>query len=193
MPEIQSWLVVGFEFFLRFQVRMGVISQDAADQMLNQAWKVFEALGEKHSRIIEGERPTLKFMAVLNELFLTSRIYAESASFQGAKPPRENLLGWEGNEPARNAFLVGYANESIIYLLPETALRAVNEAVRAQGDYISLGKNDLLSALAREGFIEAGKDGKHTQVKWLQGGSKRVICLPRRVLGHDEVEEDEQK
>lgn len=86
-------------------------------------------------------------------------------------------------------FLVGYADEVFIYLLPETARAQgdyleVNEAIRAQGDY--------LAALAREELIEVGKDGKHTRFKWIQGGSKRVIYLPRRVLGHDEVMEDEQ-
>lgn len=192
MPEILSWLAVGFELFSRFEVRMGVISEDQAYEMEKRAWKVFRALGEKHGRIIEGERPTRKFLAILNELFLTSRIYAESKDFQGAKPPRDHLLGWTGAEPAKNAYPVGYADEEFIYLLPETAIRAVNEAVRAQGDYLALGKNEMLAALAREELIEVGKDGKHTRFKWIQGGSKRVIYLPRRVLGHDEVMEDEQ-
>ena len=88
---------------------------------------------------------------------------------------------------------MGYADEKMIYLLPETVYRAVSEAIRAQGDYLALGKNELLAALAREGVIEPGRDGKNTQAKWIQGGSKRVIYLPRKVLGHDEVEEGEQK
>jgi hypothetical protein len=183
---------VGFELFSRFQVHMGAIDADQAYEMEKRAWQVFKALGEKHGRIIEGERPTLKFLAVLNELFQTSRVYAESKDFQGAKPPKDSFLGWTGGEPAKNAYLVGYADEELIYLLPETAMRAVNEAIRAQGDYLALGKNEMLAALAREELIEVGKEGKYTRFKWIQGGSKRVIYLPRRVLGHDEVQEDEQ-
>lgn len=172
---------------------MGALDADQAYEMEKRAWQVFRGLGEKHSRIIEGERPTLKFLAVLNELFLTSRIYVESKDFQGVKPPRGNLLGWLGDEPAsKNAFLAGYADDEFVYLLPETMMKAVNEAIRLQGDYLSLGKNELLAALAREGLIEAGKEGKPTRVKWIQGGSRRVIYLPRRVLGHDEIQEDEQ-
>jgi len=195
IPEIQSWLAVGFESCLRFQVVMGAISQDEASQMLNKAWRVFEALGEAHGRRIEGERATIKFLAILTELFLTRRIFAESAAssalFQGTKPPRENLLGWTGNQ-TDNAYLVGYADETMVYLLPDQAYKAVNEVIRAQGDYLALGKNEMLAALAREELIEVGKDGKPTRFKWIQGGSKRVIYLPRRVLGHDEVMEDEQ-
>ena len=78
--------------------------------------------------------------------------------------------------------------------MPETALRVVNEAIRRQGDFLSLGRNDLLAALAREGFIEPGKDsqkGRNTQVKWIQGASKRVICLPLEKLTHDEVMDEQ--
>ena len=78
--------------------------------------------------------------------------------------------------------------------MPETALRVVNEAIRRQGDYLSLGRNDLLAALAREGFIEPGKGsqkGRNTQVKKIQGASKRVICLPLEKLAHDEVMDEQ--
>ena len=126
-----------------------------------------------------------KFLAILNELFLTRRIYAESRDL---KPPRAHLLGWTGGEPAPNAYLVGYADDEYVYLLLETATRAVNEVIREQRDCLDLEKNELLSALAREGLIDPGKDGKHISVKTIQAGEKRVICLPRRVLGHDEGE-----
>ena len=194
IPEIQAWLTVGFEMFLRFQTGMGTISQGQADEMLKRAWKVFEDLGEKHSRVIEGERPTLKFLAVLKELFYQGRIYVESATLAGAPPQRKDDLGWAGTEPARGAEFVGWADDSTIYLMPETALRVVNEAIRRQGDFLSLGKNEMLAALAREGFIEPGKDsqqGRNTHVKKIQGTSKRVICLPLEKLAHDEALEDE--
>ena len=188
IPETQAWLAAGFEFFLRFQARMGAITEDQAHEMLNRAWKVFEALGEKHSRIIEGEKPTLKFIAVLRELLITSRVFVESVSDKGMPPPEKATLGWEGTEPAKNAYKVGYADENTLYLLPETAWRAVQEAIRAQGDYLSLGKNDLLAALAREGFIEPGKAGKNTRLKRIQGGVQRVAFLPLKMLAHDHDE-----
>ncbi len=189
VPEIQAWLTVGLEMFLRFQTSMGAISESQANEMLNRAWKVFEALGEKHSRNIEGERPTLKFMAVLQELFLQGRIYAESSTTPGYAPPRG--FGWDDIQPAYNAELVGWVDGEMLYLMPETALRVVHEAIRRQGDFLALGRNDMLAALAREGFIMPGKDsqkGRNTHIKKIQGSAKRVICLPINKLSHEEDE-----
>jgi len=184
IPEIQAWLTVGLEMFLRFQARMGAITQDQEYEMLKRAWRVFEALGEKHSKIIEGQRPILKFLAILRELFLQGRIYVESANMAGAPPPRG--FGWDDIQPAHNAELIGWTDGEMLYLMPETALRVVHEAIRRQGDFLSLGRNDMLAALAREGFIEPDqKKGKNTHVKWIQGGSKRVICLPMKKLSEE--------
>jgi hypothetical protein len=192
IPEIQAWLVVGFELFLRFQARMEAISQDVADQMLKQAWRVFEALGEKHSWTIKGERPTLKFLAVLRELFYQGRVYVESATVAGASPPALEALGWEGTEPAKNAEFVGWADDGTLFLIPEMTFKAVNETIHRQGDYFPLGKNDLLAALATEGFIKPGREG-NTEVKSIRGSSKRVIFLPLLKLFHDEASDDEKK
>jgi len=193
IPEIQAWLAVGFELFLRFQTIMGTITQGTADKMLDRAWWVFEALGEKHSRIIEGERPTLKFLAILRELFYQKRIYVESTTLAGVPPPAKEELGWEGTEPAKNAELVGWADNGALYLMPEMTFKVVNETIHRQGDYFSLGKNDLLAALARDGFIEPSKDGENTKFKWIQGTSKRIICLPLAKIFRDEALEDEEK
>jgi hypothetical protein len=188
IPEIQAWLAVGFELFLKFQTLMGTISQGEADEMLERAWRVFKALGERHSRIIEGDRPTLKFLAVLRELFYQSRVYVESATVAGAPPQAKETLGWEGTEPAKNAELVGWADDGVLYLMPEMTVKVVQETIHRQVDFLPLGKNDLLAALAREGFIEPGK-GENTKSKWIQGASKRVICLPLKKLFHSEVPE----
>jgi len=189
MPEIQAWLTVGLEMMLKYQQEVGGLSPRLANELLNRAWKIFEALGEKHSRIIEGEKPTLKFLAILRELLFTGRVYAESDGIAGGSPPDKESLGWHGYEPVHNAFKVGWANDEYIYLLPETAYRVISEAVRAQGSYLSLGQNDMFKALSREELIKPGKD-RPTRVVRIQGGNKRVICLPLRNLSPPESEDE---
>jgi hypothetical protein len=196
IPEIQAWLAVGFELFLRFQARMGAISEDQSYEMLKQAWKVFEALGEKHSRIIEGDRPVVKFMDTLRELFFQGKIYAEDV--HGGHPQRWQLLGWEivnpeASEPKyapiRNAELVGWVDQSHLYLLPEATVRGVKDAIRRQGDYLSLGKNDLLAALARENIIEPLK-GENSRLKKILGDPRRVIFLKWERFQDNTVEDN---
>ena len=178
IPEIQAWLAVGFEYFLRFQTQMGVITQEKSYEMLKRAWTVFETLGERHSRIVEGDRPTLKFMSVLAELFFSSRVYADGRKISGPPPVAPNSLGWQGSETAKNAFKIGYADEVWLYLMPETTFRAVAEAIRSQGDFLSLGQNQLWVALVREGIISPGADGRSSRQVRIQGGIQRVICMP---------------
>ena len=190
IPEAQAWLAVGFELGLRFNTSMGAITPDQSYDLLNCAWRVFQALGEKHSRIIQGDRPTLKFMNVLQELFIQGRIYVESSTASGPPPQNQRLLGWHGTEPEKNAELVGWGDESTIYLLPETTVRIVKEAVRRQGDFLSLGHNELLAALVREKISEPAANGRTTQPKWIQGSTKRVICVPLEKLHNDEVTEE---
>jgi hypothetical protein len=158
IPEIQAWLAVGFELALRFFERKA-IKEDQKYDMEKRAWGVWEALGEKHSKKIEGEKPTVKFLGILTELFLTSRFYCESKELPGMPPPAKNLLGWTGTEPAKNAYSVGWADEDMVYLLPNQVYKAVNEVIRAQGDFLSLGKSDLWAdhpCLCYSGGADAG-------------------------------------
>jgi hypothetical protein len=191
IPEIQAWLAVGFELAMRGFVRLGAITEDQKYDLEKRAWRVWEALGEKHSRTIEGERPTLKFLEILTELFLTSRVYCESKDKKGVAPPAKDSLGWTDLEPAKNSYLVGYADENTVYLLPNNTYKAVNEVIRVQGDYLALGKRELWAAMAREGIIEPGRGGRTTRNIRIQGGQVRVICLPLEKLTPEEEEENE--
>ncbi|MEW6386152.1 MAG: DUF3854 domain-containing protein [Thermodesulfobacteriota bacterium] len=185
IPENQAWLAVGFEYFLRFLTHKGAVTDEVAERMLQRAWKIIMALGEKHSLVIEGERPSLKFIAILKQLFYQGRIYVESIIIAGSPPPKlREVLGWMGAasvEPAKNAALVGWADESTLYLMPDVAVSMVREAIRRSDDYLSLGKNELFRALARERFIEPGKK-ESTRTKWIQDSNKRVIYMPLEKL-----------
>ena len=148
--------------FLRFQTRMGAITQDQEYEMLKRAWRVFEALGEKHSRIIEGQRPTLKFLAVLQELFLPRADLCGVGKHGRRTPHRRGIPGVGRNRTRPEMLnLWGGQTKAAFTSCPKRPCRVVNEAIRRQGDFLSLGRNDLLAALAREGFIEPAKDEEH--------------------------------
>jgi hypothetical protein len=181
VPEMIAWLALGFRLFTDFLAHLGTIPAAEAQDMQAAAWRVFMALGAAHSKRIEGERPTLKFLAILRELFIQKRVYVQGTD--GNCPEKWGELGWPSyDEPAPGSELIGWADDGMLYLMPDTTFRVVQETVRKQGEFLGLGKNGLLEALAKEGFIEPGTDGKTSQVKWIQEKSRRVMALRKDIL-----------
>jgi len=173
VPEVMAWLMVGFELFLHYQTEMGVINPDESDEKLEDAWKVLEHLGKEHARQIDSERPSQMFVEVLRELFIQGRIYVEDV--EGGPPRSLKDQGWQGVKPTKNAEFLGWCDRSYLFLLPETTIRVVKEAIQRQGGYLALGKNDLLATLSKEGIIERDKHGRNTPVKKIRGSSQQVI------------------
>jgi len=190
VPEMVAWLMVGFELFLRFQQHLGVINETY--DLEQKAWRVFTDLAVKHGRLIEGERPTLKFLHILRELFIQKRIYVLGTD--GQRPPEWSALGWQENgELTTHSELVGWTGDGYLYLMPESTFGVVQKAIRDQRGYLGVGKNELLKALAKEGFIQPNANGENTRGKWIQGNSKRVIYFPLAKLFHGEGSEAERQ
>ena len=113
------------------------------------------------------------FVEVLRELFIQGRIYVEDV--EGGPPRSLKDQGWQGVKPTKNAEFLGWCDRSYLFLLPETTIRVVKEAIQRQGGYLALGKNDLLATLSKEGIIERDKHGRNTPVKKIRGSSQQVI------------------
>ncbi len=180
VPEMVAWLAVGFELFTDFTVHQGVLDGDAAYELQKDAWKAFLALGQAHSRRLEGEKPTLKFLQVLRELLVQKRVYLKDT--RGGCPEHWEDLGWKHQDAPGLAEFIGWADEARLYLMPDSAYRAVYRAIKDQGGYLSPGKNTLLKALAEEGIIEPARDGETTRFKKIGGKSHRVIFMPKEKM-----------
>lgn len=129
-----------------------------------QGWEIFTKLAQTHGRLIEGEKPTLKFLNVLRELFIQKRIYVQGTD--GNTPQDWESLGWQNySEPAPNGEVIGWADIEFLYLMPEATFKVIQRTIREQDGFLGVGKNELLKALAREGFIEPDKGGENTRVK----------------------------
>lgn len=179
VPEMIAWLALGFDLFLKFQREMGSLG-DTYD-LENEAWEVFTKLAQAHGRLIEGEKPTLKFLNVLRELFIQKRVYLQG--IDGNCPQDWESLGWQAyDEPAPNGEFIGWADNDYLYLMPETTFKAIQRTIREQGGFLGVGKNELFKNLSREGFIEPDKNGENTRVKEICGRSRRVIFMAQNGL-----------
>jgi hypothetical protein len=179
VPEMMAWLMVGFELFLNFQHHMGVI-KDTYD-LEKHAWQVFKDLAATHARLIEGERPTLKFLNILRELFIQKRVYVRGTD--GKCPPEWENLGWQAyDEPAPYGEHIGWIGEGYLYLMPESTFRTVQKTIREQGGFLGIGKNELLKTLGRDEIIEPDEKGENTRFKWISGKSYRVIFVTTKIF-----------
>lgn len=177
LPEAQAWLQIGFELFTRFLGTMGAISEATGKDMNDRAWEVFRTLGERHSQVIEKEKPALKALSVLRDLLFQGNVYVSRigggpsqivSEMGGADidPPRDReFIGWEGN------------GDGFLYLRPDPTFQAIQKAMKQREDFLGLKKNGLLKALAGEGIIQSSPKEEHTQPKTIEGKSHRVLCL----------------
>jgi 5S rRNA maturation endonuclease (ribonuclease M5) len=180
VPEMVAWLAVGFELFTNFMVHQGVLDGDAAYDLQKEAWKGFLALGQAHSRRLEGEKPSLKFIHALRELFIQKRVYLKDT--RGGCPEGWDDLGWKSQGDPGLAVCIGWADDDRLYLMPDSTYRAVYRAIRDEGGYLGPGKNMILKALGEEGFLEPAENGESTRFKKIGGKSYRVIFMPREKL-----------
>ena len=179
VPEMVAWLMVGFDLFLKFMAHMGVVS-DTYD-LEKGAWQTFTDLAQVHGRLIEGERPTRKFLNILRELFIQKRVYVLGTD--GICPQGFEDLGWKAYEDPGLGEHIGWVDEGYLYLMPETTLKVIQDVLRRQGDYLGIGKNTLFKSLAKEKIIEPGIDGENTRQKKIRGRNERVLYMARSALG----------
>jgi hypothetical protein len=179
VPEMVAWLMLGFELFLRFMAHMGVISDTY--ELEKVAWETFTGLAQVHGKLIEGERPTRKFLNILRELFIQKRVYLLGTD--GICPQNFEDLGWKAYEDPGMGEHIGWVDEGYLYLMPETTLKVIQDVLRRQGDYLGIGKNTLFKSLAKEKIIEPGLDGKNTRQKKIKERNERVLYMVRGALG----------
>ncbi len=181
VPEVVAWLAVGFRLLLDFHVEVGTIQADEALDLEERAWRTFTHLGSVHGRRIEKEKPSLRFLNILRELFVQRRVYVKSAA--GGTPENWEELGWRvPGETDPGAEFLGWSEDGFLYLMPETAYRVVQEALRRQNNYLGVGKNALFRALAEEGLLEPAADGENTRQKKIGGQNQRVLFLRHEAL-----------
>jgi hypothetical protein len=186
VPEMVAWLGVGFDLLLDFHFAMGVVDQERATELRQEAWQAFKALGDSHHTVVEDERPTRRFLSILKELFSQKKVYLES--LDGGSPPEYEEWGWRpptggfGNrdpETSPYAQLIGWVDTDYLYLMPDATWAEANKVLKAQGISLGLTKDGFSEALAKEGFTLTDKN-RNTKQKKIRGGNHRVWFMDRQ-------------
>jgi hypothetical protein len=158
VPEMLAQLLVGWDMMLQHAVNVEAIGQGEADSLLRRGFEVIIKLGEAQANRILEEKPTRRFLDILQTLFTQKRAYLRDKKGHN-EPTNCEQWGWvQGEErawPAPGADLLGWidAEESILYLLSEASYRAVTRFARESGEPLTITKRTLHMQLRREGVL----------------------------------------
>ncbi|MGQ9622317.1 MAG: hypothetical protein ACUVTO_02540 [Candidatus Caldatribacteriaceae bacterium] len=133
-------------------------------------------LGREHSKLLTEEKPTVKFLTVLDAMFTQGEAHLQDR-ITGGEPDSGERWGWRGGE-ARGA-LLGWVDEECVYLLLDASYRAVCEYLRFEG--FPIRERTLRENLMTEGWL-ISNDGRSSNVVRAEGRIQRVISIPRAKL-----------
>ncbi len=175
VPEALAHLWVGTVCGLAYAEEIGACSASEAETHRARAWDALKALGTSQTKLVEGERPSLRFLRSLLALVAQGR---------GLLLPREE----NAPDPRPGADFLGWQDEAGLYLLPEASHMAVARFCREAGEPFPVRRDRLLKDLALEGLSECDAE-RHTRSARVGGVKRRVVCLKRpeavALLGED--------
>ena len=168
VPELMAHMWIGFHCGMTYAQEIGACTYSQAEEFRAKAWDALITVGQAQSRLIEGERPSRRFLSVLLVLVSQKRVLLlkkdeSSDSLRGDV----TLIGW-------------YDNESI-YLIPEAGFQSVARFCRETGEPLPVRQGRLLRDLSQQGLSECSA-GRHTITARVGGRPRRVLHLKRREI-----------
>jgi hypothetical protein len=155
---------LGLHLGLTYALEVGAVTGEEAAALREKCWKIFLELGRKQALLVEGERPSERFLAVLGVLI-------EKGGLEIA-----NSAGAATQQQKNKAIPVGWRNGRLLYLPPELSFAEVSKFCRSQGEPFPVPRTRLLKELDADSLIEHDRDHL-TKVVNVCGHSKRWLAL----------------
>jgi hypothetical protein len=185
VAEMIAQLCVGWDLMLEHATVVGAIDEHQRDTLLSEGFEALTRLGEKQAARVLAERPSVRFIDTLKNLFAQKRAYLRDKD-TGEEPGNYQAWGWERRETdggsmasvSAGAELLGWVDddEGYVYLLSEASYKAVARFARDQGQPLTVTKKSLHMQLRREGILVPLND-ENIIVKKIGPTSHRVIQL----------------
>ena len=175
IPEALAHLWLGLQCGLTYATDIGACSADEAENLRVSCWDSLLQLGANQRQLVEGERPSRRFLRVLSTLIAQNRV----TLLQKNETKDESQSGTD---------FLGRYDEAMLYLLPEAAFRAVSRFCQDTGEPLAIRQNRLKRDLDVERISECDQ-GRSTAVTWIAGRTRRVlrlkIAMIEEVLGEE--------
>lgn len=167
VPEALVHLWLGLHAGLQFSEEIGATSHSRAEELREQCWAALLELGSEQTRVIEGDRPTRRFLEVLTTLLSQGKASVLPRGESHDEESHTDFLGW-------------YDDDSL-YLIPNAAFQSVTRFCRQSEDPFCVRRERLFRDLRREGLTEC-ECGRTTANVRIGIGTRRVLKLTRAAV-----------
>jgi len=167
-----AWLMIGAEAALQFMEEIKAVTKEQTGELRDGFRRTLQELAAEQGRRVAEDSPSVKFTAALRELIASGRCII-----------REIEDGRTFNEPGTE--FVGWDDGAWLYLLPDTAFKAVNQFFAAQGLCFPVTSKTLWKHLDHAGMIRPSGDSR-TELKRIGGKRYRVLAIRRSVIIDEE-------
>ncbi len=163
VPENLATLYLALDLALTYAAEIGALTNREAEEWRERGWDALWSVAENQTGRIDRERPTLIFLEVLSTLITQgkARLYHKDSDREFVPDPGAEIVGWY--------------DDSFIYLIPEAAYHAVTRFLREEGKQFPVNEDALRKYLAEEGYLQKYTEGHYT---WqIRRGERRYRVL----------------
>jgi hypothetical protein len=167
LPEALATLWLGFDLALCYAREIGALSPDLDETLRRDGWAALLNIGEQQNAISKEEKPTRRFLTILNELLAQGKVRLAEL---------DKDAGGDGE-------LLGWIDADYLYLLPSASYHRVAQYAKDEGRHFGVKENALKKALHEEGILVKIEDDPHyaTPVR-IGGKQQRVLKLSRAAV-----------
>ena len=175
IPETLAHLWLGIDVGLAYAEEIRACDASRASELRMRCWKVLVERAKAQGARVEEEKPSRRFLEILNTLLAQHRalLLPKESDGAGARP-EVPLIGWQDGD--------------FLYLIPTAAFQVVSRFARETGELFPVRETRLRQDLVVEGIAKPDQ-GRTTASVRLGGRVRRVIRLQRTavaaILGED--------
>lgn len=174
LVDCVAHLQIGISIFCEWLLSVGVIDQNAADNIKSRSWSVYMELAEQQNKRIADEKPVKLFLDALKEMLDRGTV---------------RFMGVDDNSGFTSEKVIGFKDDEFYYCYPDSIYSEVRKFYAAQDKSFPLGKSALFQQLETDALIEAG-NGQTTKLKRIQGKRSRFLWLRAAALDAEEVTDE---
>jgi hypothetical protein len=207
-------LMLGADVFLTFARAVGVIDAAEWSRRREEIWERLLLGTVQQGGEQAADDPVGLFVEAIPTVLASGKVHLADRRDEGPPPGEPAMLGWrEATSPRPEVFGVptvdfepddrplapswrpmGYAigwadGGGEMWLLPDAAIKAVNELLREQGKAVTLDRRDLGRRLQEGGWLTGCDRSTFTKTVKIKGATPRVFAMKREGVLYQKGEE----